>query len=128
MGEGERTRESLPLPSGEPCDIIETSENASSDQSGESSSEDVTGVEDGDTCGKFFAGVEDGEQVEGAGILLNAISNCFDGWASIGRGWKLTYGASVTPRKNRVKRRPLKSFERAVRPLTTAHRAMQLAI
>lgn len=34
----------------------------------------------------------------------------------------------VTPRKNLVRSRPLKSFARAVRELTTAHRAMNPAM
>lgn len=35
-------------------------------------------------------------------------------------------GDSVKPRKKRVKSRPVKSLERAVRALTTAQRAMQV--
>jgi|SRR6478735_11455147 len=58
-----------PLPTRKASDIIKTVEDTSSDETSESSGEDVSGVQDGDAGCDLLAGVEDGEEVDGAGVV-----------------------------------------------------------
>ena len=58
-----------PLPAGKSSEIVHAMEDSGSNETSESSGENVAGVENGDAGGNLLTGVEEREEVDGAGIV-----------------------------------------------------------
>lgn len=94
-------------------------EDARGNKSRKRSGKHVAGVQDSDACSNLLAVVEDGEDVYGARVDCQVPILAIEVLRDNGFENHI-HGASVTPKKKRVRSNPVKLLDRAVRALTTA--------